>query len=145
MKKYFIASVVAVMAFAFAAFAASFTVNSSVLASGQGDVTSCGDADLTYTTEVTGTGDFGVKSVTIAFEEKCDDSYALLATFNHDLPPAGGSNITGFAVIDIEDGKATLNTNSSQFKVKDLEAVSILVKDTLVDGEAGHRSGVLAP
>jgi hypothetical protein len=41
MKKYFIASVVAVMAFAFAAFAASFTINDSVLAVGDGDVEAC--------------------------------------------------------------------------------------------------------
>ena len=41
MKKYLAAAVVAVMVFAFAAFAASLNVNDSVLAAGDGDVTTC--------------------------------------------------------------------------------------------------------
>jgi hypothetical protein len=45
MKKYFIASMVAVMAFAFAAFAASLTVNGGVLQAGS-------DTDLTCTDRV---------------------------------------------------------------------------------------------
>jgi hypothetical protein len=43
MRKYVLAGVVAVMVFAFAAFAATFQLNDSVLAVGDGDVSSCTD------------------------------------------------------------------------------------------------------
>jgi hypothetical protein len=146
MKKYFIASVVAVMAFAFAAFAASFTVGDSVLASGTGNVTSCGDAEITYSTQTIGSGDFGINALTIEFEEDCTGSHVLLATYSHNLPPAGGSSQTGFKVSDAIAGDSiTIATNPSKFEVADLEGLAVLVKDNLVPGEAGWASGVLAP
>ena len=46
MKKYLAAAVVAVMVFAFAAFAASLNVGDSVLAAGQGDVGTCSSDDV---------------------------------------------------------------------------------------------------
>jgi hypothetical protein len=46
MKKYLVAAVVAVMVFAFAAFAAPLNVGDSVLAAGEGEVTDCGPIDV---------------------------------------------------------------------------------------------------
>ena len=46
MRKYLVAAVVAIIVFAFAAFAAPLNVGNSVLAAGEGEVTDCGPIEV---------------------------------------------------------------------------------------------------
>jgi hypothetical protein len=146
MKKYLAAGGAAVVAFAFAASAASFTIGDSVLASGEGDVTDCGAADIDYTTLVTGEESFGIDTLTITFDEPCEGNFVNLATFNQD-PDASGADISGSRIEQVDaNDTATFDTNPSTFDVADLEYISVLVRSELQAGESvGWSSGVLAP
>jgi len=117
MKKYLAAAAVAVMVFAFSAFAASLDVKAGSLAAGSDNVNDCGGiADLTYTTEVavgSGGHQFWVDTVTATFgDDSCDGERASISfagdEFNSQTwqgmkiadDPVAGNTVT----FDIPDG-----------------------------------------
>ena len=79
MKKYVAAAVVAVMVFAFAAFAASLNVDGGVLQAGVDDDLTCADtANVTYSHHAS-EGLFWVTDVHVSFDEDCDGNTMYLA------------------------------------------------------------------
>jgi hypothetical protein len=135
MKKYFAAAVVAVMVFAFAAFAASLNVNAGTLAAGQDDVGDCGgEALITYDHH----WGFGggpeaayVQAFTITFDEDCSDNIAL---FHVDGPnDADGMVsvlISGDSVtIPVSNGNVDLTDwgGGEGVNVEDIESVNVTV------------------
>ena len=82
MKKYIAAAAVAVMVFAFAAFAATFELNDSVLAVGEGDVTDCGDIEVvSWGLE---TDDGTVDSVRLDVKDCTDDEVLFVRVLDED-------------------------------------------------------------
>jgi hypothetical protein len=137
MRKYFIASVVAVLAFAFAAFAASLNVDGGVLASGQDNTLTCGNdavvdnVEVSYATSNDTTGHW-IDAIHLQFPVSCAGSYAIVNGFGPlvntqilSLVSANTIDGTGKVVLDIFDGAT---------RVADLINIQVMVKDELVVG-----------
>ena len=143
MKKYLAAAVVALMVFAFSAFAATLSVDAGNLQAGQDNVDRCADSvTLDYGTDVGGDGQFYVHTITLSFDEAadCDGNFAYLAIFDHEVPPAGGSNIIGFGIDEIQDDEAVFTTDGD---VEEIVGVSVMVKNTDDSGGSGFTDGII--
>lgn len=138
MKKYFIASVVAVMAFAFAAFAAQLSVDGGVLASGQDNTLTCGndavvdDVKVSYATSNDTTGHW-IGAIHLQFPTSCEGSYAIVNGFG---PAANNQILSLISATPIEpDGTVVLDVADGPTRVADLTNIQVMVKDELVGGE----------
>jgi hypothetical protein len=140
MKKYLIASMVAVMAFAFAAFAASLDVTADRLAAGTDNVACAENADVSWTTSNDDQGHW-VMGFDIAFSDtSCDGEYVNVAIFD---APAGIPNVRPQQVANIipdttiTDGELSYtlpNEYHGKLRVEDVEQVQVLV------GEDGSKA-----
>jgi len=129
MKKYLAAAVVAVMVFAFAAFAASLDVDAGTLAAGQDDVDDCGGtANVSFDTQTVGGGAFGVNGLDIEFAEDCE-GFALVQVLDTT------NNAYGFYIGAIDDGSVSFSPDPSSTLVEEVGGVSVLVKSVLNAGE----------
>jgi hypothetical protein len=123
MKKYFIASVVAVMAFASAAFAAQLNVNGGVLQAGVDRDLTCtqGTATVSYQTDASHDG-FVVKTITVSFPDNaCNGNYVNIRAYTTD-------NKLNMATAKVEHGKAVFNTNNPYAET--VTGVDLVVKNT---------------
>jgi hypothetical protein len=138
MKKYFIASVVAVMAFAFAAFAASLTVNAGTLQAGTDSNLKCADqVDLVWNTSNDWNGHW-VGDVTLRFLDEsgaltgaCNGERANLAIF--DAPTNPSDQIAMFVTDPISQGTVHVDFKSGELRVKDIELVQVLIGESATD------------
>ena len=142
MKKYLAAAVVAVMVFAFAAFAASLNVDDSTLASGSADVEGCdGTAEIEeWVTHLSQDGSYHVQGLTITGLENCDGNDAIVAFINDAGSPLAGPPGTGYYQAVGED-VANEEVSVTGFApagfppVSDIYGVTVLVKSSLSDAE----------
>lgn len=145
MKKYFLAGVVAMVAFAMAAFAASLNVNAGPLQAGiDPDMVCSDDADITYDTQTVGGGLFGIKNVLVQFDPSCAGAYAHLALYsNNPTVGAGNTQFVGNAIQRInETGLATFKTTAPGDALSsDVNAVAVQVKNAITTAEAGWSGG----
>jgi hypothetical protein len=132
MKKYIAAGAVAIMVFAFAASAASLSVNGGVLQAGaDNDLTCTDDADVTYTTSNDTNGHW-IGAIHLEFDTACEDGYAIVNGFG----PAANNQILSLVSTPIgADGKVTLDIFDGATRVADLVNLQVLVKDQLVPGQ----------
>jgi hypothetical protein len=132
MKKYLIASMVAVVAFAFAAFAAQLNVNAGPLQAGQDNNLKCGDdAVVTYATSNNTTGHW-IDKIHVQFDTKCEDNWVILNGFG----PEANNQILSLVSEEPIDaaGKVTFDIANGHTYVADLINVQVLVKNSLVTG-----------
>jgi len=135
MKKYLAAAVVAVMVFAFAAFAASVNVNDSTLASGVAEVQGCdGDVDVIWqaheSAHLLDDDYWWVNEVTLEGFVDCDGEDVIVVLLDaNDQPVAkgGAQGISGGA-ITVEDWVL------DEAPVGDVHKIAVLVKQ-LTQGE----------
>jgi hypothetical protein len=168
MKKYFIASVVAIMAFAFAAFAATLNVNGGTLQAGMDTDLACfDDAALTYGTgyaqNSSHTADgsdsspeerFHVTEVTVSLsggDEDCINGnlrgHLKVNDGNRDRVGPHGYAILPFDEVNTASGTAsfTVKVNKDSLLVTELLQVQVMVKEFANSGEEeGYRTGVFA-
>lgn len=152
MRKYFIAGVVAMVAFAMAAFAASLTVDGGTLQAGvDRDLTCTSDAaTVSYATpnDTDGSMDFLVKTFTVTFDEEanCDGKQAELVV--NDIPEQdtenGLENTNNISVELISNGESVHTVDTDQDggfrpRAEDITDISVLVKDA--NGAAGYSDG----
>jgi hypothetical protein len=163
MKKYFIASVVAVMAFAFAAFAAQLTVNAGTLQSGVDRNLACAEtADITYAHHVDyhhQAGDAWVSDVVVTFDDDCLGNTMYLTLGSDAEFDAGSNDGLGAVVRAIDANPVSIPvTDGGSFgggiSVADIDSVSVTVfssppagnedANTPDDSGYGWASGVFA-
>jgi hypothetical protein len=90
MKKYLIATVVAVAVFAGSAFAASLNVDAGTLQAGQGEVGACAsdDVEVAYSTPTFADGNWTVSQITLHYDVNCDGlDYSVVVTGTTDAVP----------------------------------------------------------
>jgi hypothetical protein len=136
MKKYFVAAVVAMMAFAFAAFAASLNVDGGVLQAGvYNDLACAAEVEVDFVTSNNGQG-FWVGGATLTFKDdngdttsNCDGEYVALSLMDE---KAGVPNVAPqqlvFAISadPITGGVASVDWTDGQVSVADVEQVQVL-------------------
>lgn len=156
MKKYFAAAVVAVMVFAFAAFAAQLNVEAGPFQAGMDDDLTCAElATVSYEGGPMLGPDlnFGVSAITVDFGATggadCDGAYAHIQVNQSGLDDyASGFVGNNFAIGQIQGNSVTFQINqdsldSGYVAVENLEEVSIQVKGTLTGLEAdGYATGI---
>lgn len=123
MKKYLIASVVAMMAFAFAAFAASLTVNAGTLQAGEDTNLQCAEnATIAWgnTNNSDTGGGFVVQGLSVDFDGACDGKFAYVAL--------GDADQEGFGIQEIDGDSVAFTT--VPILVEDINYVRVMVKDT---------------
>lgn len=141
MKKYIAAGGVAVVAFAFAASAASLNVDGGVLQSGiDRDLTCSEDAVITYDHHTSyGDSHFNdawITGVWVELDEDCvDEGNIMIVTLEGALDEDERHTGLGMAVSDIADGTTYLPTVDTS--IADIEGVSVTISNP-VPGNGGH-------
>lgn len=138
MKKYVVASVVAVMVFAVAAFAASLNVDSGVLQAGVDDDLTCAENATVAYSHHSSDGLFWVTDVHVTFDQDCSGNTMYLA-----ITDVGGVvvDITGPTVsIPVDPGTDTFFTNPG-IAVSEINDVNITVFSHPDPGNAGQNTG----
>ena len=129
MKKYLAAAVVALMVFAFSAFAASLNVGNSILAAGEGDVTACNDADLNVVSWGAEVDDFTVNNVSFdpAGLEGCGDDEVIFVQAHDD----DGDEVGRSGELRVGDLSATATRVTVPFQepvnIEDVYALRVVV------------------
>ncbi|MFP4150064.1 MAG: hypothetical protein ACLFV0_11310 [Nitriliruptoraceae bacterium] len=153
MKKYFAAAIVAVMVFAFSAFAAELDVEAGVLQAGVYDELTCTEDDAIVSWGTQHTGQFeeigqAVNRVTIDFGDgDCEGLYAQVALFSHEQLDGPSTGISNFR---LADGNFEIGDNNQvtidgfQIDPELIDQISVLVKDNLTETEQNFRSGAFA-
>jgi hypothetical protein len=140
MKKYLIASVVAMMAFAFAAFAASLSVNGGVLQSGvDADLTCAESANVTYDHHVDyfhQAMDAWVEEFYITFDEDCTGNTMYFTVEGQ-----------GAVVVDITSNPVAIPVTDGTswndgVSVADITGVSVTVWSDANPNNGGHQTGL---
>jgi hypothetical protein len=138
MRKLFIAGVVAVMVFAFAAFAASFEVPAHTLAAGAANIETCNDPEVTYRTSNNFDGHW-VGGVFLDFDESCEGLQAEVAILQQELGWPNNQLVYAISEDPIDaEGKVEVDFGcDGDVMVEDVHAIQVLVKP--VDATAGFN------
>lgn len=150
MRKLTVIAALSVMLFAVGAFAASFQVGDTVLASASADVTACQDsATIEYGTGYTPDPEreFIVTEFVATFNGTgCDGLFVHIVVNN--TPWASGVPGNNFAIGQVSGDSVTFAASPTASPtgyplVSDITNVSLLVKETLTTGEfVGYSSGL---
>ena len=143
MKKYLAAAVVAVMVFAFSAFAASLNLDGGVLQAGSDlDLTCTEAATVTYDTPIAAVqGDFRVSAFTVNFDNEaakdCNELEAHLKVHGDD-----GGSYQSIAVKEISGNEVVFYTDKEKDpKAEAITGVSVAVHNS---SDHGFADGILA-
>jgi hypothetical protein len=136
MKKYFVATAIAIAVFAMSAFAASLTVNGDFLQAGvDGTLTCTEDAVVTYNTSNDYNGHW-LGGVTVKTDEDCEGQYAQVALLAN--TPGSPNEQLVYAISDLAiDATGAVDIDfkcNGTVRVAEVNTVQVLIK-TLTDAE----------
>jgi hypothetical protein len=142
MKKYFAAGAVAIMVFAFAAFAASLNVNAGPLQAGVTTDLKCADSvEVTYQTSNDNNG-FWVGGVSLQFKDadgvtdNCDGHEAAVALLKSGVGESPTQQIA-FGITDgISDGEGFIDFQDGAVRADEVNHVQVLMGEQGTPGWA---------